>query len=135
MSGSSTCTAASATSARDAAAKTPPARRYVIRIVPSSPPIGGMVHAVARRHVEDVVRIHAFETTDIEAVLVRVDAPLVVRVDPAVSAEVVTRRVRVELVEPQRVGSFDHAQPGQRNGGDDRALAPAHRAVAAARID
>jgi hypothetical protein len=45
------------------------------------------------------------------------------------------RRHGAELVQLQDVGALDHSKRGQRDGRDDRALAPANRAVAAAWFD
>src|SRR3546814_9493770 len=41
----------------------------------------------------------------------------------------------IELVEPQLVGTAHHVQSRQRHRGDHRALAPADRAIATARVD
>src|SRR3546814_4657529 len=55
--------------------------------------------------------------------------------DAAHAAEVVPRGKGVELVEPQLVGTAHHVQSRQRHRGDHRALAPADRAIATARVD
>jgi hypothetical protein len=74
----------------------------------------GQAGAVGQPHLPDSVQIHAFQARDIEAVLVGVAAPLVVRVDPAGLAELVLRRERVPLVERQVVGAFDDPKPVER---------------------
>src|SRR3546814_8356007 len=55
--------------------------------------------------------------------------------DAAHAAEVVPRGKGVELVEPHLVGTAHHVQSRQRHRGDHRALAPADRAIATARVD
>src|SRR5690606_18026243 len=60
--------------------------------------VGGMVDAVAGRHLAQVERIDALQAGDVEPVLVGVRAPLVVGVDAAYPAEPVARGHGVELV-------------------------------------
>ena len=94
-----------------------------------------MVHAILHRHVGDVVWIDAFQAPDVVAELVRVGAALVMGIDAAVAAEIVPGDAGVELVQPQHVLPANHPQAIKRYRGDHRALAPADRAIAAARID
>ena len=94
-----------------------------------------MVHAILHRHVGDVVWIDAFQAPDVVAELVRIGTPLVVGVDAAVAAEIVPGDAGVELVQPHHVLPANHPQAIKRYRGDHRALAPADRAIAAARID
>ena len=93
-----------------------------------------VIDAVFHRDIRDGKRVHTFQAADVEAVLLRVGSALVMRVDAADAAEVVPRRVRVELVELQMLFALDNAQPCQRHGGHHGALAPADGAVAATRF-
>ena len=66
-----------------------------------------MVHAIVRRHVRNVEGVDSLEAPDIEAVLLRVGATLMMRVYAAIRAKVVTRGSRVELIEPYDIRTFD----------------------------
>lgn len=90
-----------------------------------------MVHAVVSRDVAEVERIDALQATDVVSVLLRVGAPLVVRIDAAHGTEIVLRRHGVELVELQYLLALHDADAGQRHRGHDGALAAANRAIAA----
>jgi hypothetical protein len=94
-----------------------------------------MVNAVVHRHVLDFKRIDAFQAADVIAVLFGIRPALMMGVNAADGAEVMLRGHGVELVEPQRILALDDPDAGKRNRGDYRALSPADRAVAPARVN
>ena len=94
-----------------------------------------MIDAVARGHGFEQRRIHALQASHVVAVVLRVGAAPVMRVNPAVRAEPMLCGAGVELVEPKRLLPLHHAQSGKRNGAHDGSLAAAQRAVAAAGVD
>ena len=73
--------------------------------------VGGMLHAIARGHRSEVERIDTFEAAEVVAVLRRVGAALVVRVDAAALAEPVPRDADVEPAHAQRVRALRDMQP------------------------
>jgi hypothetical protein len=70
--------------------------------------VAGMSDAVIHRHFGEVEWAHAFEASDVDAVLSRVGAALVMRVDAAFRAKIVLRRHRAELIEREAVGASCH---------------------------
>src|SRR5690606_38611017 len=94
-----------------------------------------MIHAILRRDIGKVIRIDTLQATDVVTVLLRIRPSLVVGMDPAVGAEVVPGRVGIELIKLQVLGTLDHVQTAQRHGRDNRPLATAGGAIAAARVD
>ena len=54
--------------------------------------------SVEDNHFLEIERRDAFETSDIHSELIRIRAPLVVRIDPANGAEVMLGDLRVEAV-------------------------------------
>src|SRR5688572_19934050 len=97
--------------------------------------VGRMVHAVVGFHGSEVKWIHALETSDVVAVFLRIRAPLVMRVDAAVRAEVVARHFRIELVQLEDILTLDDSQACQRHRGNDRALPATDGTVTAPRTD
>ena len=73
------------------------------------PSIRGVIDAIHGRNRAELERVHTFQTPDVVSVLVRIRAPLMVRVDSAVATEIVLRRARIELVQRERVGTLDNA--------------------------
>ena len=70
--------------------------------------VAGMSDAVIHRHFGEVEWAHAFEASDVDGVLSRVGAALVMRVDAAFRAKIVLRRHRAELIEREAVGASCH---------------------------
>lgn len=85
-----------------------------------------VVHAVGDGHFREVERADAFQAGDIDAVLVRIGATLVVGVDAAARAEEVLRGSGVEAVAGQGVLALKDFDAARLRGDDDRA---AHAAV------
>ena len=94
-----------------------------------------MIDSIVHRNLRNGERIDPFQAAHVEPVLLRVRAPLVMGVDPAVATEVVPGRVGVELVAPQVLRTLDHADALQGHRGDHRALGAADGAVAAVQVE
>ena len=67
-----------------------------------------MVHAIVGRYVRNVERIDSLKTPHIEPVLLRIGSTLMMRIDTAVLAKVVTRGFCVELIEPQDISTLEY---------------------------
>ena len=87
--------------------------------------VGGMLHAIARGHRSEVERIDTLEAAEVVAVLGRVGAALVMRVNAAVHAEPVLRDAGVEPVHAQRVRAPRDMQP--RASGTEATMLPRRR--------
>ena len=94
-----------------------------------------MVHAVVNRYFFDFKGIDPLQTADVEAVLVRVGPPLMMRVDATCRAEEMLRCIRVELIEAKRIIATRDPEAANRSGRDDCATSPAHRTIAMSRIN
>ena len=93
--------------------------------------IGRVVDAVIRWHIWDQKGIHSLKATNIVTILMRVGAPLMMRINAAISAEIVLRGIRVELIETQDVCAFEYRDAVEQNRSNDSSLAPTDGAVAA----
>ena len=94
-----------------------------------------VVDAVIDWHLAEQEWIDALQAAHVVAVLVGERASPVVRVDAADTAEVVPCDLRVELVEAKVLLAQHDADAAEWHRSDDRPLAAANRAVAAAWID
>lgn len=94
-----------------------------------------MIHTIIGRHIRNIERIDPFQTPHIESVLFWIGPPLMMRIDAAVRAKIMLRRMRIELIELQMLRTFDYAYSTQRHRRDHGALAPANGAIASPGID
>ena len=94
-----------------------------------------MVDTVAHRHRFQRERVNPFQATDIDGVLMRVGAALVMGGNAAMATAIMPGGAGVELLLAQRVVTVQEMQISQRHRGDEGAAAPAVGAVAAARVD
>ena len=78
--------------------------------------------------------VNAGDARDIETVLIKITAPLVMGIDAADAAEEVFRLLGVPLVQGELVFSTHNSQPINRDTCHYRALTAAERAVAAAQV-
>ena len=65
-----------------------------------------MVDAIVHRNLGNLERVHAFQATDVEAVLFGIRSPLMMSVDPAGRTEVVFGSLRIELVDLDTIATF-----------------------------
>ena len=96
--------------------------------------VSGMIYPIIGRNLGNLERVDPFKTPDVVPVLLGFGAPLVVRVDAAYFTEVMLGGVGVERVNPEMLGTFDDVKSAKWHGCDDRAAAPAVRAITAPRI-
>jgi hypothetical protein len=94
-----------------------------------------MVHTVIGTDVPQVERIDALQAADVVSILFGVGAPLMMGMNAADGAEIVPRRVRVELVHAEMLGALGDVQSTQWHRRHDRASTPTIRAVAPSRAD
>ncbi|CAG0907647.1 unnamed protein product, partial [Cyprideis torosa] len=90
-----------------------------------------MMNAVIDRNVPQRADVDGVDAADVKAILLRVGAPLVVGIVPAVPAEPVLCGVRVELVEHQSLRTADDFQVCKRHRTGDRPAAAAVGTIAA----
>jgi hypothetical protein len=90
-----------------------------------------VVHAVGDGHFREVERADAFQAGDIDAVLVRIGATLVVGVDAAARAEEVLGRSGVESIARQGLLAAEKLDAACLRRDDDRAAHAATGAIAA----
>ncbi|TVP16083.1 hypothetical protein AYI87_01240 [Shewanella sp. KCT] len=57
-----------------------------------------MIHPVTSNHLADIIRIHAFETSQINTILIRVRTALMMGIDAANSTEIMLRGMGIKLV-------------------------------------
>lgn len=65
-----------------------------------------MIHAVVRRYWTKLKWVNALKAADVVSVLLRVGSALMVCIDTAYRAEIVLRRLGIELVQTENVGTF-----------------------------
>ena len=94
-----------------------------------------VIDSVVYRHIGNEHRIDPLQTPHVVAVLVRERAPPVVGIDAAHAAEVVLGDEGVELVKTQVFFTLHDANGVQRNGRNNRPLAPADGAVTTPGVD
>jgi hypothetical protein len=70
-----------------------------------------VVDAIIGRDARNLKGIHAFQTSDVIAILIRIQATLVMGVDAAVGAEIVPRGIRVELLHLQHLAAANNFEP------------------------
>lgn len=87
---------------------------------------------LAHRHFGEVEWAHAFDTGDIDPVLVRIGAALVKGVDAALGAEVVLRFVRMKLIERERLFALGDRDISQARCDSHGTAHAAQRAIASA---
>jgi hypothetical protein len=68
-----------------------------------------MIDPVICRHRPYQERIHAVETCDVVAILIRIGSSLMVRIDTTARAEVVFGSVRIELIQLQYIFTLNYA--------------------------
>jgi hypothetical protein len=93
-----------------------------------------MVNPVEYWHATQLVGIYAFQASQIEAILIGLGAPSVVRVNTTARAEVMLRHTGVEAIDRKEVGSFNDAESFERHPAHHCALAPAQRAIASVHV-
>lgn len=84
-----------------------------------------MVNAITDRNLWQIKRVYAFQAGHVVAIMCWVGATLVVSVDAAFRAEIVSGGACIELVNPQSIRSLNHMQATERNGCGDGAPAAA----------
>jgi hypothetical protein len=89
-----------------------------------------MVNPILHGNVGYGEGVDAFQTPDVEPVLMRIRAALVMGVDAADAAEVVLGGVGVELVELEVFFTLYQAESGQEHRSYHRSFSPADRTVA-----
>jgi hypothetical protein len=94
-----------------------------------------VIYTVTRWHWPDIEWIHAFQTTNVKAIFVGMRAALMVCVYAANGTKIVLGGFGIELVELQHVLAFADFHTRQWHRRNDRALAAANGAAAAARLD
>ena len=90
--------------------------------------IAGVPHAIHHRHLGEVEWADAFQTRNVDAVLVRIRTALVMGVDAALRTKEMLGFARIEPVAGQLVLAPDEAQAPQCRGHRDRS---AHAAIGA----
>jgi hypothetical protein len=94
-----------------------------------------VIDAIADRDANQLVRVYAFQASEVKAKLVSLRATAVVRIDPTSRTEVVLRSVGFEAVDRQEILALDNTQAFERDGPHDRAFSPTHGAIAPPRIE
>jgi hypothetical protein len=73
--------------------------------------VARVIHTIENLYRFKIKRVHnIFQTSDVEAELIRIGATLVMRVDTAYGAEIVFGRSGIELIEPQLILAPDDLQ-------------------------
>src|SRR6185312_15367295 len=93
--------------------------------------IARVVDAVDHRHFGEIEGANAFETGSVDAVVIRIRAAAMMRVDAALRAEIMLGDARLELIERQRVLACEQGEIGDRHADGDRAAHAAEGTVAA----
>ena len=75
-------------------------------------PVGRMMHPVHDRHRLEIERAQPLKTGDVDAILVRIRAALVVGIDAAMGAEIMPRSHGVELIDGELVRALQNVQAG-----------------------
>jgi hypothetical protein len=87
--------------------------------------VAGVLHAVHHRHLGEIEGADAFQTRNVDTVLMRIRAALVMCVDTALRAKEMLGFAGIETIAGQFVLAPDDAQTVQGGGHGDRATHPA----------
>ena len=69
-----------------------------------------MINAIVDRHRTQIERIDALKARHVESIERRIGAPLMMRIDAAIAAEVMPRRVGIKLIELKYRLALDDSQ-------------------------
>ena len=92
-----------------------------------------MIDSVHYRDIFKVRWFEAFKASDVVPKLLRVGAALMVGINSANRAKIMSGRHRVELIHAELVGALFDNQPVKRDRGNDNTTHAAHGTIAAAR--
>jgi len=93
-----------------------------------------MVNAICNRNLSNFKWINTFQASNIESILMRIGAALMVSIDTTLRTKEVPCCHGVKLIEAQHIFAFGNVDAIQRYRGDDCASPPTHRAIASPQL-